>query len=249
MTDQLTERFAALDADVSRHAVIVTSDRVRARGDRRRRTAVATSAIVVGVFATLTTAGVHLVGGAPVAGNPPGSTEIPVDLRLPHEGETGWQGGDNVTIPPGMFKGCGTGDPTLAGRIDRRVAFGPGWPEEQSHSPTWVTEQLMLFDSERAATSAMTGLAAHYRACGWIDPAMGRQLDAQQITGKYPDARLERIEGFQTGNAVFVLTVTTTGALMSSAGTTEMPVVAAQLCTMLGLCHPVWGPPPTASPR
>lgn len=238
MTDQLTERFADLDADVSRHAVIVASDRVRARGDRRRLNAVATSAIVVGVLATLTTVGVHLVGGGPIAGNPPGSSEIPADLRLPHEGETGWQGGDNVTIPPGMFKGCGTGDPTHAGRTDRRVAFGPGWPEEQSHSPTWVTEQLLLFDSERAAKSAMAGLVAHYRACGWIDPGMGQQLDAQHMAGKYPDARLERIEGLQTGNAVFVLTTTTTGALMSSAGTTELPVVKAQLCTMLGLCNP-----------
>jgi hypothetical protein len=245
VTDHLSERFAALDADVSRHALIVASDRVRARGDRRRIGVAATSAIVLGLFATLSTVGVNMVGGpGNVVGNSPAPLAIPADLRLPHEGETGWQGGDNVAIPPGMFAGCGAGDPTLVGRTDRRLAFGPGWPEEQPHSPTWVSEQLILFDSDLAAKSAMVALVADFRACGWIEPGMGLQFDATQMFGKQPNAELERIVGIQTSNAVFLLMTTTTGALMSSAGTTELSLIAARLCTMLNLCHPIPGVSP-----
>lgn len=246
MYDHLSERFAALDADVSRHALIVAPDRVRARGDRRRIGVATTSAVAVGAFAALATLGANAADGSHGAGtsveSSPARLKIPASLRLPHEGETGWHADDNVAIPA-VFASCAASDPTLTGRTDVRGATGPGRPGEETHSPTRVTEQLILFDSELAAKAAIAGVVAAGQACGWIDPGAS-QLDATHLTGQYPNAELVRVEGIQTGNAIFLISTTTHGSLMSSVGSDELSLITARLCTILNLCHPAPGVSP-----
>ncbi|GAA4263715.1 hypothetical protein [Dactylosporangium darangshiense] len=247
MYDHLSERFIALDADVSRHARIVAPDRVRARGDRRRIGVATTSAVAVGAFAALATVGANVADGSNGAGTSVESYSarlgIPASLRLPHEGEAGWRADDNVAIPA-VFASCAASDPTLPGRTDVRGATGPGRPDEEAHLPTRVTEQLVLFDSELAAKAAIAGLVAAGQACGWIDPGMASQLDATHLTGQYPDAELVRVKGIQTGNSIFLISTTTHGSLMSSVGSDELSLIAARLCTILNLCHPAPGVSP-----
>jgi hypothetical protein len=242
MHDHLTERFTALDADVSRNVRIAASARVRARGDRRRIGMATTSAVAVGAVAALGTAGVNMVAaGGRAPGDSVGSStarlKIPANLKLPHEGETGWRGDDNAGIRA-VFTGCAAGDPTLTGRADARTATGPGRAAEESHSPTRVTEQLFLFDSDQSAGSALAALVAGVRTCGWIDPAMGQPLSGTHLTGQSPNAELTRIGGIQAGNAVFLIVSTTRGSLMSSVGGDERSLMAARLCTVLNLCQP-----------
>jgi hypothetical protein len=202
-------------------------------------------------MAALATVGAGVATGGYGLNTPSGGSgshvRIPASLKLPHEGEAGWHSDDNPDTPA-AFVGCAGGDPTVTDRTAARTATGPGHPEEQQLSPTQVTEQLFLYDSDQAAKSAMAGLIGGLQACGWADSPT--DLEGSHVTGQYPNAKLDRVTGIRAGNAVFLIYTVTRGDLMSSVGSDEESLIAARLCTVLKLCDPSpWvSPLPGGSP-
>ena len=91
-------------------------------------------------------------------------TKIPAGLLMFDEGEAGWTT-DNSPNVPSAFNPCGGSDVTAVGRTDARTLRGPGPDGNQSHSPSKVTNQLFVFATEHAATTALLGLSAG--GCGW----------------------------------------------------------------------------------
>jgi hypothetical protein len=243
MHDELNRRLMAAAADVARSVHITTAARVRARGDRRR-VGVATSAVgvlavaAVGVGVLSTGAG----GGSNIAEPDRLHGRIPDALTMPHEGEEGWTSNDDAAVRA-VFDGCAASDPTQVGRTDARTMTGPGAPVEQQHSPATVTEQLFLYQDEKAAQSAIAALRQGVTTCGWIDPAVGvdpqngGQLEGTIVHSQQPSLDMERITGFQIGNAVFIVHGRIGGAGMAAPGVNEKPMMAAELCRVMQICE------------
>jgi hypothetical protein len=159
-------------------------------------------------------------GIAPTAA-PDGPT-IPAGLKMLHEGAAGWQRSDNPLIAS-AFNPCGGPDDTLAGRSDARTLTGRGRPVEEEHSPTAVSQQLFLYVEASVAATAFDAVVAEAASCGWLkdfypDDAdhlarlrIRAPADDQNPYGVIRDALVVR-----DGNALFVMTADTGGALMSS---------------------------------
>jgi hypothetical protein len=92
-------------------------------------------------------------------------TAIPDQMRLTHHGEPGWTRSHDAGAP-GVFQPCpDQPDPTLVGRIDAITAVGPLRPVEGSTTAT-LHEQLLLFATDDAASTAMIALIKAKEACG-----------------------------------------------------------------------------------
>jgi hypothetical protein len=162
-------------------------------------------------------------GIAPTAA-PDGPT-IPAGLKMLHEGEAGWQRSDNPLIAS-AFNPCGGPDDTLAGRSDARTLTGHGNPVEEEHSPTTVSQQLFLYVEASVAATAFDAIVADATSCGWLNvapdfyPDDADHLASLSIRAPADDQNPYGVSRgafvVRDGNALFVMTADTGGALMSS---------------------------------
>jgi hypothetical protein len=248
MDDELDQRLSTAASDVARVAHLTTAERIRARGDRRRVGVIAASAAgllaVAGVGVGVVAAG---AGDGEVADRGLGP-QISDRLRMPHEGEPGWTRNDDADIRA-AFDGCAPTDPTLAGRTDARTISGPGQPSEGTHSPATVTEQLFLYQDETTAQSVIAALKRGVTACGWIDHVMSTELNGKMVNSPYPNLDIEKVSGFQIGNAVFVVYSRLGGPGVPSTAVNEVRLevvhdpepdrwlMAAELCRVMEICQ------------
>ena len=181
---------------------------------------------------------------APTSG-PVSMTKIPANLSMLHEGEAGWTTDKDANVP-GAFNPCGGVDVTAAGRTDARTLRGPGLPGEESHSPSKVTQQLILYASEQVATAAFVKLSKG--GCGWIKSLMNPG-DAESTHL----ARLRKAESYtqvpgvfwlhdavvvRTGNAVLIAYADASGAGMTSnVADQEIDYILNPLCEARLVCR------------
>jgi hypothetical protein len=249
--DRLTERFTALADDVDRLSRTVPTTTVRARGERRRRNQLwvgaSTIAGVVVVVAGLIAVSLSM---APTAGPEPAATDptaenglparISPDLRLPHDGEPGWTRSDRLD-EPGAYNPCGRDDVTQVDRIDAVTLRGPGRAMEQVHSPTRLTEQVLLFRDVETAAEALAELGHATTECGWSG---GRAMEALTVTGHYPADRGGTVTEIRDAvvvlrlNALVLHTTVVTGALMSSGDDEAIAATLDGVCQTMRLCGP-----------
>src|SRR5258705_6692084 len=122
MHDQLQHRLTALADDAEGAVRIAPVSRGRTRGDRRRIRFMASQATAVGVLVALGVVAVSVAGGAggPSTADVAAAQQIPDTLRLPREGDPGWQRSDDKDVVS-AFTGCRADDPTRHGRTDART--------------------------------------------------------------------------------------------------------------------------------
>jgi hypothetical protein len=247
MPDRLTERFARYADDLGVRPV-VPPQRIRARGERRRRrdAALATIAAVLAIGSVGAVVGVSLTHGSATIqpAGPALPTAFPDSFAMPHEGDPGWTRSDNA-LAPGAFNPCGGADATLAHRLAAVTMAGPGSPVEQAHSPTYLVEQVLLYDSAAAARAALGALSTAAPRCNWgggmrDDTVYG----AVTLVSYYPANRnvpnLKLIQDAtvtQRDNALILKYDQVTGALMSSEDNTAVEVISNNLCGTMGLCE------------
>jgi hypothetical protein len=251
MPDRLTDRFTELAENLGRAARPATVDQIRHRGDARRRSQTILAAlgsgvvlVAVGLLVSRPAGSVGLGPGNPFSPPRPRPTAIAADLRMPHEGQAGWTRSDDPHAP-GAIPGCGGTDPTLAGRIDAVTTHGRGLPIEEQHSPTVLTEQVLLFTDATAARTALLAIEATLHGCGYgggmihwmnfgFDTVLGRwpaNLSGQLTLLKDAAATLR-------GNALVVGYDEVRGSFMSTGFTQDIPAINDAVCATMGLCEP-----------
>jgi len=244
--DELNGRLAALATDVGASVHLAPAGRVRARGDRHRTHVVAAAAAAVVALAG-GMAAVQVVGGgdADPAVTPTGwYTDIPERFRLSHEGEAGWQRSDDASVSS-AFLPCGadgpiSADPTLVGRTDARTVTGPGRPIEGS-PPARLTEQLLAFRDDHAASAALWALAQSVNRCGWstahADGGPGYDTDVLFTSRVVSDSVLEEASVLHRGNALY-LVFTESGGVGYGGYFLGQVDVRQELCEVMQLCYP-----------
>lgn len=196
---------------------------------------------------------VALAGGCTPPGtapaNPPPSplVEIPDQMRLSHHGEPGWTRSDDPQAP-GVFQPCpDQPDPTLVGRVDALTAVGPLTPVGAAATAT-LHEQLLLFATDDAASTAMIALVKAKDGCGWADVMVdwvpgfdsdvmvtSRWLDPPGTPPHLTTAR-EEATVLHRGPALWLEFREDRGAF--AADVEAAPVdVRAELCQVMGLCY------------
>jgi hypothetical protein len=250
MSDRLTERFAQFADDVHVRPP-VPAELIRARGERRGRrdAVVAAIATLVAVGSVSLLIGLSVAGGgSPLVqpGGPPETmltataTAISTALRMPHEGEPGWARNDDPAAP-GAFHPCDGADVTLPGRIAAVTTTGPGAAYEQSHLPTQLTEQLLLFDGVDAAQAALHGLNTQVQQCHWLggiqdDFSYGVPMVA--ATNPRPGGE-EFAMATLWGNTLILKYAVVTGTASFYPDLAGMHQISDQVCTTMGLCESV----------
>jgi hypothetical protein len=165
---------------------------------------------------------------------------ISPDLRLPHDGEPGWTRSDALD-EPGAYNPCGRDDVTLAGRIDAVTLRGPGRASEQEHSPTRLTEQVLLFQDLDSALEALIALGVATTQCGWGGGLAFKELI---LTALYPTDRSGTVTEtrdavvVQRRNALILHTTVVTGALLSSGDNEAIVATLDGVCQTMRLCGP-----------
>jgi len=161
---------------------------------------------------------------------------------MPHEGEPGWQRDDSQDSP-GAFPGCGGSDPTRPGRIDARTLTRLT-DNRGGQPPDLNVAQVLLYESNKAAASAVAGLGAAARACGWnvyeyenMDPP----LYGWKYVSEHPDFEGGWVQARQSG-AVVVLFYEWTRGNGGALGTNQLNQIAGELCYVMRLC--LRGTPP-----
>jgi hypothetical protein len=248
MPERLAEQLGDLAGDVQAATRPQRPAVIRARGDRRHTFQVATAAIALGLgILSAGTLSIVASGGVGPATAPSPSAASPAQaivesLPIPHDGQAGWVRNDDP-FAPGAFNPCGVNDVTLIGRVDAVTMTGPGRPEEEVHSPTRMTQQVLLFETPEQAWAVLRDLAAPMARCDWSGgltrstaygevAVIGRSPADLSTT---PSTLRDAIVAVR-GNAMILHYSETTGALMSSVDNDAIAHVSAMLCAMMRLC-------------
>jgi hypothetical protein len=244
----LDARLARLADDVAGAARPLRAAQIRGRGDRQRTRAVASAAVGLGVLA--------IAGGVAVAASPPPTqhgparpspsrvspsvqaTVIPQTLPLPHDHDGRWKRDDNAAIPS-AFLPCVTTDPTVTGRTDAVTMTGPGNPDEETHSPAHITDQLFLYRNDDAADKALLALGQQAVECDWHGGLTDGTIYGLHtiIARKYMGPLLHDAFVMRRGNALLISYDVVQGAWMSSGDLDAMAKLADDLCSLMGQCE------------
>jgi hypothetical protein len=239
MSDQLERRLAAAAEDARTAARPLASDRVRARGNRRRLAVAAATAAAAGVLVAAVLLTTNVVTAhrpvTPPAITPGGPhTTIPDEVRMPHTGDPRWSRSDDRGVRA-AFTACRADDPTLPGRTDARTMTGRGEGNHEGFSsptpmPGAGVNQLFLYENEQAAAAVIAALNKGAEQCGWryVPDGYVYPLGLWGPNDSY-------VDGWQSGNAVFL--VFSDGAPLDTLGE-EVPILflARELCAKMALC-------------
>jgi hypothetical protein len=260
---ELSSRMAAVAIAAERAARVEPAVTVRARSNHRR-IAVVSAFVVVGLSLA---AGLPLVvamapdspSRSPAPGNSawPDPTMIPLDLRMPHEGEAGWQRQDDRSTL-GAFVPCrainpSEADATLPGRTDARTLTG------RTESVTY-TEQLLVYATDAAAATAMRALVQSAARCGWqtaVQPGHGPDAEGLYATRALPGnptGRFGYAGALRRGNVLFVVLGVVEDSIVDGYDANAINTIGELLCARRQLCsarpaaEASWSPvPPPAN--
>jgi hypothetical protein len=249
MPDRLTERFTQLE-DAIRIRPAAPAEAVRTRGDRRRRrdAVAAVIAAVIAIGSVGTVVGLSLNHGSatvrPARPPMPVPLAFPAQFTMPHQGEAGWTRNDDRTAPAAINP-CGGIDLTLPDRVAAVTMTGHA-PYEESHSPTELTEQILLFDGPTTALGALHALDDAARGCGWSSTVLSQPADGGDQTflmQSYPADRsvgglkeIRNAEAIVESNVMVLHHVRITGALMSGGDQDGVAAMVISVCDTMGVC-------------
>jgi hypothetical protein len=248
MPDRPSQRFTRLSEQL-RVRPLVPADRIRRGERRRRRDAILASivaAVAIGSVGTLV--GLSLTRGSAAdspAGPPPTmAAAFSALFNMPHEGQTGWVRDDNPHAAGALIP-CDGPDVTQDHRLAAVTMTGPGMAMEEAHSPTRLTEQVILFDRPETADATVRALANAAQSCGWGGSIRHDTVYGDDVLMAY--YRADRgVVGLKLikdaivtarGNAVIVMYSEVTGALMSSSDSTAVQIISDRLCATMKLCQ------------
>jgi hypothetical protein len=251
--DELSGRMTTLAADAERATRVASAPSIRARGGRRRLTVAGSLGLAAGLAALV---GYSIAAGVVPGGRPspsalasgawPDPMSIPPGLKMPHEGEVGWQRLDDRSIAS-AFIPCRVLEPTapdatVPGRTDARSMSGRD-PNPDVRSATY-TEQLFVYEDEEAAKAAMRGLVESAARCGWTPGIqLGIGLDPERLHSARSlrePADLEGPFGYGTalrrGNVLFVVFGEVDQSITDGTDDLAMNAIGEMLCASRQLC-------------